>query len=292
MEEVLFVTPDNFTLLKQIMEVMVDAWSMPDYAEALPPHIMKAILDNGGFIEVAVHGGRVVGFVLGFIGYDPEFGYYHYSHMLGVRKEYRGRSIALKLKLHQREWCISRGYRLVVWTFDPHQGLNARFNFGKLGVVSRRFYENYYGEIADGINVGLPTDRFKVEWWILSKRVEKRVSGSDAPPSYDEVKDIAQQLIRTERRDGVRIPTGISPDIPSELVLLEFPGDINSLKAVCFECALRWKHVFREAIQSLLKQGYKVVEHVSLLEGEERRNFYLLTKSPLDEILEGEYPWR
>ncbi len=287
-----FTVPSDPSLLRQVMDVMKDAWSMPDYTEAVPPHMMKAIVDNGGFLEVAIHNGRVVGFVLGFIGYDQEYGYYHYSHMLGVLKEYRGKNIAFELKLRQREWSIRRGYKLVIWTFDPHQGLNARFNFGKLGVISRKFYENYYGEIVDGINVGLPTDRFKVEWWITSKRVEDRISGRDRPPTYDEVKDIAHLFIATEKREGVVTPLKCIRDFSKDLILLEFPGDINTLKTKCFECALRWKIVFREAIQDLLRNGYIVVEHVPLVEEGERRNFYLLTRSPLEEILRGEYPWR
>ena len=31
---------------------------------------------------------------------------------------------------------------------------------------------NCYGEINDGLNNGLPTDRFKVEWWIDSEHIK------------------------------------------------------------------------------------------------------------------------
>ncbi|MEZ0346521.1 MAG: GNAT family N-acetyltransferase [Infirmifilum sp.] len=290
--EVLFTVPSDPALLRQILDVMKDAWSMPDYTEAVPVHMLKAILDNGGFLEAAVAEGRVVGFVLGFIGFDPEFGYYHYSHMLGVKKEFRGRNIALELKLRQRKWSVDRGYKVIIWTFDPHQGLNARFNFGKLGVISRRFYENYYGEIADGINVGLPTDRFKVEWWVLSKRVVDRLQGRDSAPTYDEVKDLAFTALSTKKESGVRVASRVLKDFSKELVLLEFPGDINMLRQECMECAYRWKLLFRESINSYLENKYIVVEHLSLVEEGERRNFYLLFKGSLQSILEGEYPWR
>lgn len=291
-EQILYTIPFDFEVLRQVMDVMKDAWSMPDYTEAIPPHMMKAIMDNGGLLEVAILNGRVIGFVLGFIGYDQEYGFYHYSHMLGVRKEFRGKDVALNLKLKQREWSLKMGFRLVVWTFDPHQGLNARFNFGKLGVVSRRFYEDYYGEIRDGINIGLPTDRFKVEWWVSSSRVSNRLEGNDKPPTFDEVKDLSFFTLETQKEGGIRVARKTRIDFSKEVVLVEFPGDVNSLRDECLKCALRWKLLFREVIKSYLQQGYIVVEHLSLFEDEERRNFYLLAKTSLDKILAGEYPWR
>lgn len=291
-QEVQYVVPDDPSLLREIMEVMRDAWSMPDYTEAVPAHVLKALIDNGGFVQAAIVGGRVVGFVMGFIGYNPQLGYYHYSHMLGVRKEFRGKNIALELKLRQRKWSLERGYKLIVWTYDPHQGLNARFNFGKLGVIARHFYENYYGEIQNGLNVGLPTDRFKVEWWVASKRVEKRVSGQDKPPSFDDVKDLAFMPVETRVESGARVPVKRKVDFERAIVLLEFPGDVNALKERCFKCALDWKITFREVVQAYLQRGYFVVEHVPLTEEGERRNFYLLYRGELNRILSGEYPWK
>ena len=69
--------------------------------------------------------------------------------MLGVKKEYRGTGVAVKLKLAQRKIALSQGLDLVVWTFDPQRGRNANFNFAKLGVICRKFYRNYYGTLRD-----------------------------------------------------------------------------------------------------------------------------------------------
>ncbi|MGC9107016.1 MAG: GNAT family N-acetyltransferase [Infirmifilum sp.] len=291
LKDVLFTAPENFEQLSEIREVMREAWGMQDYGETLPVHVMKAIMDNGGFLEVAILNGRVIGFAVGFIGYSLDYGYYLYSHMLGVRREYRGKDVALMIKLSQRDWSIRRGYRLVVWTYDPHQGLNARFNFGKLGVISRQFHENYYGEIRDELNTGLPTDRFKVEWWVLSKRVEDRLNGRDKPPSFDDIKDEATLALESKAERGCRIPIRHSLENSNELVLVEFPGDINVLRASCPESALTWKLMFRDVIKDLLAKGYIIVEHIPLIE-EERRNFYLVVKSNIDDLLEGEYPWK
>uniref|UniRef100_A0A7C4BAB6 GNAT family N-acetyltransferase n=1 Tax=Thermofilum pendens TaxID=2269 RepID=A0A7C4BAB6_THEPE len=278
-------------LLRQAMDVMVDAWAMPDYTEAVPAHVLKALVDNGGFVALALSEGRVVGFAMGFIGHSEEHGYYLYSHMVGVRREFRGSGVALQLKLFQREWALSNGYKLVTWTFDPCQGLNARFNFGKLGVVCRTFLENYYGEIRDSLNEGLPTDRFKVEWWITSRRVEERISGRDRSPTLDEVEHLAHIALASKPEEGLRVPA--EPRFAEEeLVLVEFPGDINELRRKSLGLALKWKLALRKVLSFYLARGYTVVEHVPHMEGGERRNFYLLWRASLEKVLSGEYPWR
>lgn len=278
-------------LLRQAMDVMVDAWAMPDYTEAVPAHVLKALVDNGGFVALAVSGGRVVCFAMGFIGYSEEHGYHLYSHMVGVRREFRGSGVALQLKLFQREWALKRGYRLVTWTFDPCQGLNARFNFGKLGVVCRTFLEDYYGEIRDSLNEGLPTDRFKVEWWITSKRVEDRISGKDQPPALSQVEHLSHVALASKVEGGLRKPA--EPRLAEEeLVLVEFPGDINEVKRRNVGLALEWKLALRRVLAFYLSRGYIVVEHIPHVEDGERRNFYLLWRGSLEKVLSGEYPWK
>ncbi len=292
MGEIEYKVVEDAGVLWDVMDVMRDAWGMEDYTEAVPPHMMWAAAKNGGFVMVALDEGRAVGFVLGFTGRDERHGLYHYSHMVGVRRSYRGRGIALRLKLEQRRWALERGYSLVIWTYDPHQGLNARFNFGKLGVVNREFYPEYYGTMRDSINRGLPSDRFRVEWWIGSRRVEERISGRDKPPRYDEVKDYAVDAVATSLKGGFRRVERIRLDTSNDLVLVEFPGDINRLKEMDLGEAVRWKIELRKVFTYYLRKGYIVVEHISLPEDGGRRNFYLLWRTALDPVLEGEYPWR
>lgn len=273
-----------------ILGVMREAWSMEE-SEVVPVHVLKAVNENGGFLRVAEVDGRIVGFVLALIGYCEEHGYYLYSHMLGVLPAYRGTGVALRLKLLQREWALSRGYDLVTWTFDPHQGRNARFNFGKLGVIARKFYENYYGELRDELNRGLPTDRFLVEWWVNSERVKRRIIGIDAPPSFREIESKAFFPVETVREGGFRKAARVKL-AEEELIALEFPYDITALRDADLDAAWRWKVLFREAVKFYLQHGYIVCEHVSSSEDSERRNFYLLVRAELHDVLEGNYPWR
>jgi len=285
-----FRKPVSLEDYRRILEVMHEVWSM-EREEIVPVHMLKAIDENGGFLLLAEADGKIVGFIFGMIGYSQENGYYLYSHMLGVLPQYRGTGIALKLKLLQREWALSRNYKLVTWTFDPHQGRNARFNFGKLGVIARKFQENYYGELHDELNRGLPTDRFIVEWWINSKRVEERLRGSDVPPSFDAIHKNAFFPIRTIKEDELRRAVRVEL-AEKDIVMLEFPYDIRELRETDIKAAKRWKLLFREAIHFYLSHGYIVCEHVlGNIEGE-TRNFYLAVKSKLSEVLEGRYPWR
>lgn len=92
--------------------------------------------------------------------------WYLYSHMLAVRKSYRSLGLGFQLKQAQREWAVENGFRLITWTFDPLEAANARLNIGKLGGIVRRYVPDYYGELRDGLNAGLPTDRFILEWWL------------------------------------------------------------------------------------------------------------------------------
>ena len=277
----------------EIMDVMKDAWGMDDYTEAVPAHLLKAIDDNGGVLRVAEADGRIVGFVLGFPALKPDGSLYHYSHMVGVRRAYRGRGIALALKLAQREVVLAQGLDLIEWTYDPAQGLNAKFNFAKLGVVCRRYYPNYYGEMRDSINRGMISDRFKVEWWVKSERVKKRVNGELLPPSLEDVRGIADSVFKTVVVNGcIRRVEKVKLDLDSEVLLVEIPGDINEMKRYSLDLANEWKLKLRSVFQEYFSRGYVAVDFISVKVNGCRRNFYVLWKAPLEKILRGEVPWK
>ncbi len=277
----------------EVMDVMVDAWGMKDYTEAVPAHFLRAIADNGGLVLAAYDGDKIVGFVLGILASDSNGKLYHYSHMLAVRRKYRGTGIAYKLKLAQRDFALRMGLDLVMWTFDPQQGLNARFNFSKLGVVCRCFYPNYYGVMRDEINRGLVSDRFKVEWWIRSRRVELKIEGRLPPPTLEEVEDVAEHVVETrEVAPGIRAISSVNLGVSSDVVLVEVPGDVNAVKRYSLELANDWRFRLRPVFRELFSRGYIAVEFVTELEGGARRNFYVLWKAPLERILAGDVPWK
>lgn len=276
----------------EIMDVMVDAWGMKDYTEAVPAHFLRAIADNGGLVLAAYDGDRIVGFVLGILAMDERGKLYHYSHMLAVRREYRGKGVGLKLKLAQRDEAIKRGLDLVVWTYDPQQGLNARFNFSKLGVICRKFYPNYYGTMRDEINRGLVSDRFKVEWWVKSPRVVRRISGELPPPNLADVEKVAERVVETrEVTAGIRAIESVKLDADSDVVLVEVPGDVGRVRDYSLELANEWRVRLRPVFRSFFSRGYIAVEFITTREKGYRRNFYVLWRAPLGRILAGDVPW-
>ncbi|RLE93590.1 MAG: hypothetical protein DRN04_06620 [Thermoprotei archaeon] len=275
---------------RAIMDIQKKAWGMAE-ADVVPAHFLKAIADNGGVVYIAYDKEKPVGFVLG-IPALKNGKLYHYSHMVAVIPEYRGKGIAYRLKLTQREKVLEQGLDLIMWTYDPLQGLNANFNFRKLGVVCRLYFRNYYGEMRDQINIGLPSDRFKVEWWIKSLRVSKKLSGSYPSPTLKDLESIAENVVETEVVKGIRVVKNITLDSSSEVLLVEIPESISKVRDVDLKLALDWRLKTRELFEHYFRRGYIAVDFITVKEGDLRRNFYILWRTNLEKVLRGEVPWR
>jgi predicted GNAT superfamily acetyltransferase len=102
---------------------------------------------------------------------------YLHSHMLAVREGYRNRGLGARLKLEQRREALERGIRHMEWTFDPLEIKNAYLNLHKLGAISCRYEENFYGVSSSRLQGGLPTDRLVAEWSLDSPRVHAALEG-------------------------------------------------------------------------------------------------------------------
>ena len=98
-----------------------------------------------------------------------------WSHMLGVTPDVRGAGLGARLKLAQREARARHGHRLIEWTYDPLQALNAHLNFAKLGVVVEEYEENIYGDSSSPLHRGTPTDRFVARVAHPTPHVERRL---------------------------------------------------------------------------------------------------------------------
>ena len=164
--------------IRSVEQLQREVWSLPD-VEVVPLHVLITAAKNGGLLLGAFDDERLVGFVFGFPGLTPEGKLKHCSHMAGVHPAYRDRGLGYSLKLAQREHVLAQGIDLITWTFDPLETRNATLNFHKLGAICNTYLPNLYGEMRDGLNAGLPSDRFQVDWWIASERVAQRLQ----PPS-------------------------------------------------------------------------------------------------------------
>ena len=158
------------------VELQKAVWGMHD-VEVSSPHTLRAIVHAGGAVIGAEAEGRLVGFCFGMAAWR-EGELWLWSHMAGVRPEYQGRGVGLKLKLAQREWALGKGFRRMAWTFDPMQAGNANFNFNRLGTTARHYSVNHYGDMQDGINAGMASDRLEAQWQLDSPRVIALAEGS------------------------------------------------------------------------------------------------------------------
>jgi predicted GNAT superfamily acetyltransferase len=166
----------DIDLLRQCLEIQRRAWGFTD-VDILPLRMLVVCTRIGGHVLGARStDGKVVGFLNAMPGFRDGEVYLH-SHMMGVLPEYQNLGVGRSLKWAQREEALSRGIRLIEWTFDPFEFRNARFNIELLGVICRRYLVNSYGITSSPLHGGLPTDRFIAEWHLDSPRVKQRLQG-------------------------------------------------------------------------------------------------------------------
>jgi predicted GNAT superfamily acetyltransferase len=126
----------------------------------------------------AFDGEKMVGYTLAVAGVRDGKVYLH-SHMTGVSGDYQDLGVGRMLKLFQRDDALSRGIRLIEWTFDPLETRNAHFNLNRLGAICRRYLPNLYGVTTSPLHRGLATDRLVAEWHLDSMRVVAAIGGLD-----------------------------------------------------------------------------------------------------------------
>ncbi len=272
--------------MAEVEQLQKTIWQISDL-EVTPVHALHAIQHNGGMLSGALVGDKMVGFVLAIIGTVPGDGRRDqvaaarlkmYSMETGVLPEFQNEGVGYRLKLAQREFALNIGIRLISWTYDPLESRNGRFNIGKLGAVCPTYHRDFHGQLS-GINAGLPTDRFEVEWWVTNNRVEARVVKGRRPLSLKMFLNSGALLLNeaTINAAGLPVPPRypLSPD--SNLLLVEIPSDFQAVKQHDFGLALAWREHTRHLFEELFHQDYTVTDFVYDATGNGRaRSFYLL----------------
>ena len=264
-------------------------WGIADI-EVTCTHTLHALVENGGSLIGAYDEDNLVGFVLGIPAFTPDKNLplteriKLYSYMAGVLPAYQGQSIGYRLKLAQREDALRQGYMLITWTYDPLESLNARLNIGKLGATCRTYCRHFHGDLG-GINAGLPTDRFNVDWWLESESVKEKIAGEKRPLSLPSL--IAQGVIilnpTIENSAGLPVPPEAVayPNTPS---LIEIPTNMRLIKDQDFALAETWRLHTRALFETAFAQGFVVSDFV--MDGGENgrsRSYYLLTKPKIED---------
>ena len=256
--------------LEQMAEaepVEIEIWGVPDI-EITCAHTLHALVENGGSLIGAYDKGKLVGFVLGVPALTNNRTrplaerIKLYSYMAGVLPNYQGQGIGHRLKLAQREDALRQGYQLITWMYDPLESANAHLNIGKLGAVCRTYHRHFHGNLG-GINAGLPTDRFNVDWWLDSATVQQKTAGEKRPLSLQTLIKQGAVILKPaiENADGLPTP----PEAIAQLnapSLVEIPGSFRAIKQQDFALAETWRLHTRCLFETAFAQGFTVTDFV------------------------------
>jgi predicted GNAT superfamily acetyltransferase len=250
-------------------------WQMSDERDVVPLHMLLAVHTQGGVLLGAFGGNELVGYVFGFAGLTDEGQVKHCSHMMGVLPEYQSQGVGYQLKLAQREFALGQGLDLITWTYDPLESRNAYLNLGKLGVISRSYIQDLYGPMTDGLNAGLPSDRFRVEWRIGSKWVRRRLAGEE---SRVEVEMAAPGNIPGHTTQGALTPGRLSLRADAVAIAVQIPADYQTIKATDQALALDWRLATRQIFEAYFEKGYVAADFLTSEAKGERKSLYVLRR--------------
>jgi predicted GNAT superfamily acetyltransferase len=268
-------TPEEMEMIEDLERTI---W-LGSETDVIPSHLLLAAVHGGGLVIAALDDSidppPMVGFVFGFPGlyYTPDGPRLkHCSHQLGVLPEYRNTGIGTRLKRAQWQMVRHQGIDRITWTYDPLLSRNAYLNITKLGAVSNTYLRNFYGDMRDEMNQGLPSDRLEVDWWVNSRRVERRLS-----------KKPRRQLrfVDFQKANASIIhPLSPLPEVsPSSdtFILVEIPTDFPALKSYDPSQALVWRLHIRTMLEYLFGQGYLVTDFIHEEKETPSRSFYVFS---------------
>jgi len=278
----LIETPEDMTLVEELQRAV---WPGSE-TDVVPAHMLITVVHNGGLVIGAFEDKEIIGFVFGFPGieYTPDGPRpKHCSHMMGIRPGQRDSGVGFSLKRAQWQMVRKQGLDHITWTYDPLLSRNAYLNITKLGAVCNTYRESEYGDMRDGLNVGLPSDRFQVDWWINTRRVERRLGKrSRGPLKLDNFSKADLHPIYTPHTGTdnlLRPPEHFSP-LDGKLLLAEIPSDFNGLKEKDFAIARDWRFFSREVFETAFATGYIITDFIH----DGGHSFYVLSngESTLD----------
>ena len=281
-------THDEYRAVERLQR---EVWGQGDL-DVVPDHLLITAQKNGGLVlgafEVLAEEGqgereeRLIGAVFGFVGLAPGGQIKHCSHILAVAPACWSRNVGYRLKLAQRDRVLAQGLDLITWTFDPLESRNARLNFHKLGATCNTYLRDLYGQMRDGLNVGLPSDRFQVDWHVASEHVAGRLRGDRGGPSTGLRAGPSLSSLRAAGVPILNRPLPGDPPSPPQTVLplkgdrllIQIPAHFQAVKSADARLARAWREHTRALFEAAFASGYTVVD----LLFEEGQSCYLLEK--------------
>lgn len=272
---------ENAEEMEQVEALQREVWPGSE-TDVVPAHLLVTLAHNGGLVLGAFQGEEMVGMLFGFPGlYHTPDGPRpkHCSHQMGVRPSARDAGIGFALKRAQWQMVRQQGLDRITWTYDPLLSRNGHLNIARLGAVCNTYLREVYGSMRDGLNSGLPSDRFQVDWWVNTRRVQGCLGAHPRPPltmADFEAADI-QGLYAVKSREGLPCPSGYMEKPGGNFLLAEIPADFLELKAADFELARTWRLFSREVFETCFAEGYLVTDFIHDTAGTTPRSFYVLT---------------
>lgn len=258
--------------LSHVCDLEKIIWESDD---PVPVSLMITTVKNGGIVLGALIEDQLIGFQYSFAGFDGKKAYLC-SHTLGVHPNFRISGIGEKLKFAQRTEAIKKGYELITWTYDPLETVNANLNIKKLGGICSTYIENCYGEMTDILNVGVPSDRFLVEWKIKDDRVIQKFSNKINQNRFQE--DLS--VIGVEINDqGLPVPVDVDChfDKSVDTLFVPVPGEFQIIKDCDLNLAIEWRMKTRKVFNQYFQSGWKVIDFLKSDIGSV--HYYVLQKS-------------
>jgi predicted GNAT superfamily acetyltransferase len=172
----------------------------------------------------------------------------------------------------------------MTWTYDPLESKNARLNIAKLGAVCNTYIRDYYGTLRDDLNRGLATDRFQVDWWIASRRIETRLTRNRPPLQLHHYLDVGTPIINAAQWNERDLPVCQDPiePPPSDRFLVEFPADFQAIRRADNALAIAWRLHLRSICEAAFLSGYTVIDCVHE-PGPRARSFYVMLQTESSE---------
>lgn len=272
-------SPSEMTLVEGLQRVI---WPGSE-TDIVPAHLLLTAAHNGGLVLGAFAGDEIVGFVFGFPGLDmlPDGPHpKHCSHMLGVHPAWRDSGIGFDLKRAQWQMVRHMGIGHSTWTYDPLLSRNAYLNITKLGAVCNTYRRSEYGDMRDGLNAGLPSDRFQIDWWLNTRRVERRLGKQFRQRLSMELfsKANLRPHYRPQfQRDGLMYPPENFSTLTGSMLLAEIPSDFIKIKRSDLALARDWRFFAREFFEKAFSQGYIITDFVFERTGQGSRSLYVMT---------------
>lgn len=226
--------------------LLARVWQHPPGSVEVDVTMLAALARSGNYVVGAFRDAELVGATVGFRG-EP-FPVTLHSHVTGVDRSRSAPGTGTALKAHQRAWCLERCMTAVRWTVDPLQARNARLNIGRLGADWVSFHPDYYGDLRDGLNADVGSDRLLLEWDLTRLPTDRTAELAAAA-------GVTQTVLA---RGGSGEPV-LGP-VPTTYGRLEIPTDIDGLRATDPELARRWRDALRTLLPGLIADGRRVID--------------------------------